>query len=217
VHEPTGLSNRSPELTVTWDPLTLHITGEEVAEDLARNKPRIALGAGTGGRRGSSPEPGTTSISITAWMMQPGDDKIVADRIYGVLAKKRSPKSVKMTPPAANLSGRWDVSVEFFSSKSQHTLFIEQDGNRIKGSHQGDFSVRDLHGTIEGDQIKLRSVTTERGDSIPFIFSGAVSGDTLSGPIYMGEYLNAKFTAKRHGYPDMRGPILVPTGPPLAN
>src|SRR5262249_479992 len=140
------------------------------------------------------------------------------DRIYGVLAKKRSPQSVKMTPPVVNLSGRWDVDVEFFSSKSQHALFIEQDGNRIKGSHKGDFSSGDLFGTSEGDQIKLRSMTAERGDSIIFTFSGAVSGDTISGPIYMGEYLNAKFTARRHSYPDMRGvPILVPSGPPLAN
>ena len=122
-----------------------------------------------------------------------------------------------MNPPAANIAGRWDVSVEFFSSKSQHTLFIEQEGNRIQGTHKGDFSVRELFGTIEGDQLKLRSMTSERGDSIVFTFSGAVSGDTISGPIYMGEYLNAKFTAKRHSYPGARGTILVPSGPPLAN
>src|SRR5207237_2856180 len=88
VREPTGLSNKSPELIITWDPAKLHITGEEVAEDLARTEPRIALGAGAGGgRRGSEPDPGTTSISVTAWMMQPGDDEIVADRNYGVLAE----------------------------------------------------------------------------------------------------------------------------------
>ncbi len=220
VREPTGLSNRSPALIISWDPAKLHITGEEVAEDLARNKPRIALGAGEGGgRRGSEPDPGTTSISITAWMMQPGDDKIVADRIYGVLSRKRSPKPAEMTPPATNISGRWDVNIEFFSSKSRHTFFIEQDGNRLCGSHKGDFSVRDVFGTIEGDQVRLRSTTAERGtgDSITFIFAGAVSGDTISGPIYMGEYLNAKFTATRYRYPAARGTILVPGGPPLAN
>jgi seryl-tRNA(Sec) selenium transferase len=220
VREPTGLSNKSPALTISWDPAKLHITGEEVAEELATNKPRIAVGAGEGGGRGrSEPDPGVATISITAWMMQPGEDRIVADRIYRVLSEKRSPRSVEMKPPAANLSGRWDLHVEFFSSKSLHTLFIEQDGNRLQGSHKGDFSVRDVQGTIEGDQVKLRSSTAERGsgDSITFIFAGTFSGDTISGPVYMGEYLNAKFTAKRYSYPAARGPIRIPSGPPLAN
>jgi seryl-tRNA(Sec) selenium transferase len=211
VREPTGLSNRSPSLTISWDPAKLHITGEEVAEELARTKPRIALGAG-GDRDGEAP--GTTSISVTAWMMQPGDDNVVADRIYGVLSRKRSPRSTDMTAPGANLNGRWDVTVEFFSSTSRHTLFIEQDGNWIQGSHQADFSVRDIAGTIEGNQVKLRS--TALRPAVTFIFAGTISGDTISGPIYLGEYLNAKFTARRHSYPTERGRIVVPGGPPLA-
>lgn len=89
----------------------------------------------------------------------------------------------------------------------------------IQGSHKGDFSVQDVSGTIEGDQVKLRSTTAQRGsgETITFIFSGAVSGETISGPLYMGEYLNAKFTARRYSYPAARAPILVPNGPPLAN
>jgi hypothetical protein len=135
-----------------------------------------------------------------------------------VLSQKRSPKPVGAPAPAANLTGRWDVSVEFFSSKSQHTLYITQDGNRIQGSHQGDFSTRDLSGTIEEDRIKLRSQLSAPGDSVGFIFAGTFAGDTFSGPVYMGEYLNAKFTAKRYVYPAGPGaPIRIPTGPPLAN
>ncbi|HWB97406.1 MAG TPA: aminotransferase class V-fold PLP-dependent enzyme, partial [Bryobacteraceae bacterium] len=219
VREPNGLSNRSPMLLVSWDPAALHITGEEVAEELARTKPRIALGAGMGGGRNRSAETdGRTAISITAWMMQPGDDKIVAERIHEVLSKQRAPRS-EPPAPAGNISGRWDVDVEYFSSKSRHTLVIEQDGSRIKGLHKGDSSTRDVFGTIEGDQIRLRSMTAERGsgDSITFIFAGTLSGDAISGPLYMGEYLNAKFTATRHSYPARTGAIVVPGGPPLAN
>jgi D-glucosaminate-6-phosphate ammonia-lyase len=215
VREPTGLSNKSPALIISWDPARLNITGEEVAEELARTKPRIALGGGGGGR-GSEAEPGTTSISVTAWMMQPGDDKVVAERIYGVLSAKRGPRSTAMPAPSANVSGRWDVEIEFFSSQSRHTLFIEQDGNWIQGSHQGDFTVRDMVGMIEGNEVKLRSVERRPGASVTFIFSGTVSGDTMSGPIHMGEYLNAKFTAKKHAYPAERTRIVVPKGPPLA-
>jgi D-glucosaminate-6-phosphate ammonia-lyase len=218
VREPDGLSNRSPVLMISWDPSKLHITDEEVAEDMARNKPRIALGAG-GGRGARSLDASTSAISITPWMMQPGEDKIVAERIYDVLSKKRDPKPAELKAPASDLSGRWDVKIEFFSSNSEHTLFIEQKGNRIEGTHKGDFSVREVFGTIEGEQVKLRSTSAERGtgDSVNFIFSGTVSNDLISGPIHMGEYLTAKFTAKRHRYPGARGPIVVPTGPPLAN
>ena len=215
VREPAGLSNKSPSLTITWNPARLHITGDEVAEQLARTKPRIALGGGGGGRA-SGAAPGTTSISVTAWMMQPGDDKIVAERIFSVLSAKRGPRSTDMPAPSANVSGRWDVDIEFFSSKSRHTLFIEQDGNWIQGSHQGDFTVRDMVGMIEGNEVKLRSVERRPGSSVTFIFSGTVSGDTISGPIHMGEYLNAKFTAKKHSYPAERTRIVVPAGRPLA-
>ena len=189
MREPNGLSNRSPALMISWDPSKLHITGEDVAEELATTKPRIAVGSGGGRRRRESDS--ETAISITAWMMQPGEDQIVADRIHGVLSQKRSPKPTEMTAPAGDISGHWDVDIEYFSSKSQHSLFLEQNNNWIQGSHTTDFGTRELLGTIEGDQVTLRSQTSERGtgDSITFIFSGSLSGDTISGPLYLGEYL----------------------------
>ncbi|MBI2690230.1 MAG: aminotransferase class V-fold PLP-dependent enzyme [Acidobacteria bacterium] len=216
VREPSGLSNKSPALILSWDPAKLHVSGEEIAEEVARSKPRIALGAGGLRRDAAGADPSTTSISITAWMMQPGDDKVVAERLFEVLSRKRSPKPAAAAP-AADVSGRWDIDVEFFSSRSQHTLTLEQTGNRLRGSHKGDFSVRDVFGTIEGDKITLQSTDSRPGDTITFTFSGSLSGDTFSGPVYMGEYLDAKFSAKRHQYPDRRGAILIPGGPPLAN
>ena len=210
VREPQGLSNHSPSLIISWDPAKLHVIGEEVAEELARTKPRIALAGGSNN--------GKASLSITSWMMQPGDDKVVADRIHEVLSKKRSPRP-EPAAPAMNLSGRWDVNVEFFSSKSRHDLFLQQDGSRVNGSHKSDFSMHDVQGAIEGSDIKLRSITSERGtgDSIPFIFAGTGSVDAFSGTLYMGEYLTAKFTATRRPYPAGTSTIIVPGGPPLAN
>jgi hypothetical protein len=208
VFEPTELSNRSPVLDIYWDPAILNITGEEVAEEMGRNKPRIAVGSQT--------KEGKTSINITTGQMQPGNYKVVADRIYGVLSQKRIPKATSKVMSAANLSGSWDATIEFFSSTSKHILFIEQDGNWIKGSHKGDFSVRELTGTIEGDNVKLRSVDRHPGDSITFIFSGKFSGDSITGSIYMGEYRTARFTAKRTSYKGKKEEITVPGGPPLA-
>lgn len=208
VHEPTELSNRSPVLNVTWDPDKLHITGEEVAEDFARNKPRVAIG--------SSTKDGRTSVNITTGQMQPGNEKIVAERIYDILSRVRSPKSTAMKAPASTLGGHWNVSVEFFNSKSQHTLLLEQDGNWIQGTHQSDFSVQEVMGMIEGDQVKLRSNLRIPGSAVTYLFSGTVSGEEISGSIYLGEYLSAKFTAQRSKYRNDRKRIVIPGGPPLA-
>jgi len=208
VFEPTELSNRSPVLNIYWDAAQLNITGEEVAEELGRNKPRVAIGAQT--------KDGKTSINITTGQMQPGNDKIVANRIYSVLSQKRDPKPTELEAPSANISGRWDADIEFFSSTSKHTLFIEQDGNWIQGLHKGEFTVRDMRGTVEGNIVKLRSVDRLPGDSISFIFSGALAGETISGSIYMGEYRTAKFVAKRNNNKLPREKIVVPGGPPLA-
>jgi len=209
VFEPTELSNKSPVLNIYWDPAKLNITGEEVAEELGRNKPRVAIGGET--------YEGKTSINITTGQMQPGNDKVVADRIYGVLSQKRSPKITKMVTPTVNLRGSWDATIQFFSSVSHHALFIEQDGKWIKGFHKGDFSVRELTGVIESDTtVKLRSVDRRPGDSITFIFSGTISGDSIAGSIYMGEYRTATFTAKRTSYKIPPKEIIVPGGPPLA-
>jgi hypothetical protein len=147
--------------------------------------------------------------------MQPGNDKIAADRIHELLSKKY-PKPKEMVAPAADISGRWAVDIEFYSSKSRHAFFIEQDGNWIQGSHKGEFSLRDMVGTIEGDQVKLSSSERLVADNVPFIFSGTLLGDTITGQIYMGEYINAKFTAKRNEYKGTRRQIRYPKGQPLA-
>ncbi len=208
VFEPTELSNRSPVLSVSWDPANFNITGDEMAEELGRNKPRIAIG--------SYNKDGKSVINITTGQMQPGNEKIVADRIYGVLSQKRSPKNTTVELPSANLAGSWDVTIQFFSSTSQHMFFIEQNGKWIKGSHKGDFSTRELTGTIEGANLKLRSIDRHPADSITFTFSGNIVNDAFEGTIYMGEYRTANFNAKRSSFKMKQQEIVVPGGPPLA-
>jgi seryl-tRNA(Sec) selenium transferase len=209
VHEPTELSNKSPVLNIIWDPAKLHITGDEVAEIVGRSKPRIALGSRT-------ESDGTTSINITTGQMQPGEEKVVADRIYGILSQKRAPKSTVMEAPSSNLSGRWDLEVKFYNSTSKQGFIIGQDGNWLEGTHEGDLDIRDMAGTIEGNQVKLRSSKPIVGNSLSFIFSGTVQGDTMSGDIHMGEYRTATFTAKRNTAEPKRQRVVVPGGPPLA-
>ncbi len=214
VREPQGLSNRTPSLVISWNPDALNITGEDAADYLSKNKPRIAVGAGGGGRGAAAA--GTTSISVAAWMMQPGDDKVVADRIHALLSATRPPRSTTTGAPSIDVSGRWDVEIAFASSQGRHTLSLEQKDGWLQGTHQGEFSTRDIAGMVEGDEVVVRSVERRPGSSVTFTFSGKANGDTMSGNVHMGEYLTATFTAKRHAYTAPRVRIRVPQGPPLA-
>lgn len=208
VHEPTELSNRSPVLNVSWDPDKLHITAEEVAEDFARNKPRIAIGARS--------RDGKTTLSITTGQMQPGNEKIVAERIYTILSQKREPRSTELKEASVNIGGHWEVTVQFLSSTSEHTLYIEQDGNWIQGMHHSDFSTQEIMGLVEGDQVKMRSNVRIPGSGVTYLFSGTATKDSMDGSIHLGEYLTATFSAKRAMYRGERRKIMIPGGPPLA-
>ncbi|HNR40892.1 MAG TPA: aminotransferase class V-fold PLP-dependent enzyme [Bacteroidales bacterium] len=193
ISEPQGVDNRSARLSISWDPEVLNITGEEVADDLLNNKPRIALG---GGR--TNPRDRTASISISAQMMQPGDEKIVADRVYKILSQKHEKKVVVLDPPAANLVGHWDVSIDYYSGKGEHKLFLEkQEGNEIKGTHKSTFSLLDIAGQIDGKKVRLQSFYSDNAETVPFTFDGVIDGDTFSGVLHLGEYRSANFIAKR--------------------
>jgi D-glucosaminate-6-phosphate ammonia-lyase len=198
IREPKGLSNHSPGLSITWDAAKLGINGEEVSNILFTTEPRIALGGagGRGGRRSGS----ETGISITAYMMSPGEDKIVGERIREILSAPRPPKKAQPPKsPAGDLTGRWDVHVEFTASSSDHSLHVKQQGNEIMGTHQGDFISREFSGTIIDDEVRIASLISEaHGAALSYHFNGKVDGDTMSGTLDMGEYLSAKWTAKRH-------------------
>jgi uncharacterized pyridoxal phosphate-dependent enzyme len=194
-----SLSNRSPRVTVRWDSRALGITGPDVAALLDTGDPRIVVG-GAGGPRADAE--GDTGISITSAMMSPGDEKVVARRIVDILsAKHRLRPAEPVVYPAINLSGRWDVAIQYAAGRAVHTLHLQQQGNRLEGTHQGDFLARDVAGTVSGENVRLASEVTERhGDALTYRFSGKVMpGETLSGSLDMGEYLTATWTARRSG------------------
>lgn len=210
VIDPKDLNNNTPILFVSWNPKELHITGEEVAEEVGRNKPRIALAFR------DDPNSGTAAIRITSGQMQPGEDKVVADRLYKLLSQKRNPKPEKMEGAAVNLTGWWDVEVQFYSSKSNYRWFLEQEGNWINGTQQGELSNWDLFGSVEGNKFKLQGRAPLIGDNVSFTYSGEASENSFSGSIYMIEYGTAKFNAKRSEKNFRKRPINIPGGPPLA-
>lgn len=69
-----GRSNVAPVLVVTWDQQVLPISGLEVQRQLAEGEPRIEVFASREG------------FSIMPYMMEPGEDEIVAKRLEAIFS-----------------------------------------------------------------------------------------------------------------------------------
>jgi seryl-tRNA(Sec) selenium transferase len=193
VVQPEGLSNHTPSLKVLWDRQRLGTSGDLVARTLFETDPRIAVFATT------SDDPAQTGISVTPYMLLPGEEQIIADRLRAVLANPpRNEPIATPAPPLMDLTGDWTVRIDYAAATSTHTLYLRQRGNTIDGSHQGEFVTRDLAGSIEGNTVRLRSEYGEdHGDALNFTFAGTIEGDGLAGTLDMGEYLSATWVARR--------------------
>jgi L-seryl-tRNA(Ser) seleniumtransferase len=194
VTQPEGLSNRMPSLQIRWDAAKLGTTGGAVAKQLFATDPRISLFPGRGRSEGSE-----TGLNIGPYMMAAGDEKVIAERLYALLSRPTRVEEKPKAPPVADLTGTWDVRIEYAASVSTHHLHLRQRGSDLDGTHQGDFVSRDLRGTIDGATVRISSNYDEsHGDSVNFTFTGTVSGNEMTGDLEMGEYLGARFSARRH-------------------
>ena len=186
-----GLSNRTPSLQISWDAAKLGISGQEVSRLLLDSEPRIVLA-------GSSP----SGVSVVPYQMSPGDEKVVASRLYAALSK---PPKIEPPAPApqgqpANVSGQWDVRIEFIRDSISHALAFEQDGGKIVGTHYGEFASGDLNGTVAANAVRFQSSYGTDGTRVSYQFTGTVEGGKMSGTVSLGEYGQARWTAERRQY-----------------
>jgi L-seryl-tRNA(Ser) seleniumtransferase len=192
VVQPVGLSNRTPNLEVRWDRERLGVTGKQVAEQLFDGDPRIAMHT-----RGE--KDGFTGIAINPYMMSPGEDRVVGGALRALLSNPPRGDAATPNPPVADLTGEWDVEIEYAASRSAHRLFLRQKDHALEGSHRGDFVERSLSGRIDGADVEIRSTHTEKedGNALYYTFTGTVTGDTMSGDLDMAEYLEGRWSARR--------------------
>jgi len=178
-----------PTLHVSWDPAKVPITAGEVGRLLLEGEPRIMTHAEGEGH----------SFPIRPVAMKPGDDKIVAERLAEVLGSAKAPAPQPPAPPVRDISGVWDVEIEYEVGSSHHRLFLNAGGNQVSGAHQGWAFQGDLTGQIDGDRVRLRSALAAGGTRLFYTFTGTVSGETMAGDADLGEYGKARWRARLHG------------------
>ena len=80
------VANHVPHLLISYDQNRIEITGAEVMQKMREGRPRIELNPSTGGAPASAGLPGgPNTIVVGVWMLQPGQDMVVAKRLRHVL------------------------------------------------------------------------------------------------------------------------------------
>src|SRR5580700_10296846 len=69
------IANHVPHMSITWDASRISLTPQQASRLLRSSKPSIVIGAGEG-------RPG---LAMNSFMLQPGEDKIVAEQLSRVL------------------------------------------------------------------------------------------------------------------------------------
>ena len=95
------------------------------------------------------------------------------------------------------LAGKWEISLEFVCGKALHTVTIAQKDSTLSGTYKGSVKEGQLRGRVSGNTGTVGASLRNDSASAPFNYTGTVKGDTMEGTVAMGEYWNAKFTAKR--------------------
>jgi L-seryl-tRNA(Ser) seleniumtransferase len=82
------VANHVPHLLITYDMNRVKLSAHDVMQKMREGNPRIELNPATGGGPASAGLPGGNNVIIVGvWMLQPGEDQIVARRLQEVLAE----------------------------------------------------------------------------------------------------------------------------------
>ena len=80
------VANHVPHLVISYDQSKIKISAADVMKQCRAGKPRIELNPSTGGAPASAGLPGGSNVIVVGvWMLQPGEDAVVANRLYDVL------------------------------------------------------------------------------------------------------------------------------------
>ena len=82
------IANHVPHLLIRFDPEVIGVTTNQIVEALRTGNPSIELNPNTGQKPNQGIPADANTLVVGVWMLQPGEDVIVGQRIRAVLTKK---------------------------------------------------------------------------------------------------------------------------------
>jgi len=82
------IANHVPHLLIRFDPAVIGKTTGQIVEELRSGTPSIELNPNTGQKPNQGIPADANTLVVGVWMLQPGEDEIVAQRIHAALTKR---------------------------------------------------------------------------------------------------------------------------------
>ena len=181
-----GIFNVAPTLLISWDAELLGLTPETVHRALWDGDPRVTLHLRPNG------------IEIMPYMMEAGDDELVAGRLRELLTCKpeQQPEDPESASPA-QLAGTWEIRLAYVRGASRHSMALQQEGSRIAGNYRPQYAWSRVEGQVTGDRVAFQTTLGYQSNSTEYRFCGTVDLDTMCGRVTLGEYGEAEWSARR--------------------
>jgi len=82
------IANHVPHLLIRFDPAVTGVTTGQIVDALRTGTPSIELNPNTGQKPNQGIPADANTLVVGVWMLQPGEDAIVGQRIRAALTKK---------------------------------------------------------------------------------------------------------------------------------
>lgn len=176
-------------LKVRWDSSIVGFDAEQLRHLLLQQRPRILIH-----------DFWSTEDSITVDPVNLSNDEaeVVGNSLALTFSKPDSvPRRANIQPANHDLSGRWDILVDFLHGSDAHSLDLKQVGSAISGRHGTSHGAGDAEGILDGDRFELSAAheATPMWSFYRFLGSVVSSGE-IAGTVEVGA-----------AAPEHRGPV----------
>lgn len=181
--ERNGPSGASPHLEVRWDGDRIPITGLDLRRRLLNTEPRIML---------DDRYAAEGSLRVLPFSLQPGEAQAVGERLRQELAvaagRPRAPELPRALtpPPAGQVAGEWDLTIDFVRGQAGHRLTIVQDNAKLAGIHHTAFHENRLSGAVHGGRVQFASAHPFEGATLCYRFAGTIADGRMAGAVELG-------------------------------
>ena len=174
VIEPKGVV-RVPLLRIGWGGIALD--GMALRQRLLDGTPRIML---------DDTSAKANSIIIDPFQLTPGEATQVGNAVAKALTAAHNLQPPVEDAATNDVSGDWEVLVQFLHGERKHRLKLHQKGSQLTGSQQSEQFASNVIGKLADRNVYMEFETRHEGSAIAYRFEGTVSDGTMQGAVFLG-------------------------------